>query len=81
MADDNDYDTAEFLFDGLSYFTFTNRNPLSFKSPSKLGVPAYRREFSRSEFVFGAVRNGDRMGVPIPTNKLVCDLLCIYHCI
>lgn len=51
--------------------------PLSYKSPSELGIPFFndRPENSRPGSVFGFARNGSQSGTPLPTNEWYLNLL------
>ena len=60
----------------LAYSLITN-DPLSYKSPSDLGIPVYndRPESSRPGSVFGSARKGSQIGTPLPTNEWYLNLL------
>jgi hypothetical protein len=60
----------------LAYSLITN-DPLSYKSPSDLGIPVYndRPDASRPGSVFGSARKGSQVGVPLPTNEWYLNLL------
>jgi len=77
------YDNAvdqRLTFDGDDdsfYSILTNYEPLSTKSPEELGFPIFngRPEFSRPGSVFGKVRDGARIGRPLPTNEWYLNLV------
>ena len=60
----------------VAYSLITNE-PLSYKSPSDLGILVYndRPEYSRPGSVFGSARKGSQIGVPLPTNEWYLNLL------
>ncbi len=68
-------DLLLYFSDGASS-TFTDE-PLSYKSPSELGIPFFndRPENSRPGSVFGFARNGSKTGTPLPTNEWYLNLL------
>jgi len=73
-----DYDTTnKTIFFDKTYITIANTEPLSYKSPSELGIPSYndRPDFSRPGSVFGSVRDGASIGVPLPTNEWYLNLV------
>jgi len=73
--------TTKVKFDGAYYYTITNDEPLSHKSPSDLGIPTYsdRPDYSRPGSVFGSVQDGSRIGVPLPTNEWYLNLVVGLH--
>jgi len=59
----------------IDKYSTINIEPLSYKSPTELGILSYNRQSSRPESVFGSVQNGSMIGVPLPTNEWYLNLV------